>query len=228
MNSRWSRLGQAARGSRAGQRVLGATGHGRAARLLAGPPGRSPRCVGMPSSTCLPSTSGSPSGIGYSPVKQAVHSRLAGCSVAAISPCSRDVAQRVGVDRGADAVDVQAVGDQLGPAGEVDAVEARPLHRRRGDPHVHLDGAGLAQHPDQRALGVAAHDRVVDDDQPLAADDVAQRVELEPDAQLPDGLARLDEGAADVGVLDQAQAVGDAARPRRSRRRPGCPTRAPG
>ena len=75
---------------------------------------------------------------------------------------------------------------------------------------MHLGRAGLAQHPDQGALGVAAHDRVVDDDQPLAADDVAQRVELEPDAELADGLAGLDEGAADVGVLDQALAVGDA------------------
>jgi hypothetical protein len=48
---------------------------------------------------------------------------------------------------------------------------------------VHLARAGLAQHPDQRALGVAADDRVVDDDQPLPRDDVAQRVELEPDAR---------------------------------------------
>jgi hypothetical protein len=63
----------------------------------------------------------------------------------------------------------QAGGDQLGAAGEVDAVEARPLHRRAGDPHVHLGGARLAQHPHQRPLGVAPHDGVVDDDQPLAA-----------------------------------------------------------
>ena len=55
---------------------------------------------------------------------------------------------------------------------------------------MHLGGAGLAQHPHQGALGVAAHDRVVDDDQPLARDDVAQRVQLEPDAELADGLAR--------------------------------------
>ena len=82
--------------------------------------------------------------------------------------------------------EVEAVGDQLGAGGEVDAVEAGPLHRRAGDPHVHLAGAGLAQHPDQGALGVAAHDRVVDDDQPLALDHVAQRVELEPDAELAD------------------------------------------
>ena len=54
---------------------------------------------------------------------------------------------------------------------------------------MHLAGAGLAQHPHQRALGVAAHDRVVDDDEALALDDVAQRVELEPDAELADRLA---------------------------------------
>ena len=54
---------------------------------------------------------------------------------------------------------------------------------------MHLERAGLAQHPHDRALGVAAHDRVVDDHEPLAPDDVAQRVELEPDAELPDGLA---------------------------------------
>ena len=53
---------------------------------------------------------------------------------------------------------------------------------------MYLDSAGLAQHPDQRPLGVAAHDRVVDDDQPLAADDLFERVELKADAQLPDGL----------------------------------------
>ncbi len=122
----------------------------------------------------------------------------------------RDVAQRVGADRPAHALGVQGAGHQLGPGGEVDPVEARPAHRRRGDPHVHLHRAGLAQHPDQRALGVAAHDRVVHHDQPLAPDDVAQRVELEPDAELPDGLRGLDEGAPDVGVLDQALAVGDA------------------
>ena len=44
----------------------------------------------------------------------------------------------------------------------------------------------------------------------LPRDDVAQRVELEPDAELADGLRRLDERAPDVGVLDQALAVGDA------------------
>src|SRR5262249_32799446 len=37
------------------------------------------------------------------------------------------------------------------------------------------------------------------------------RVQLQPDATLPDRLTRLDEGPANVAVLDQALPVGDAA-----------------
>ena len=76
---------------------------------------------------------------------------------------------------------------------------------------MHLGRARLAQHPHDGALGVAADDRVVDDHKALALDDVAQRVQLQPDAQLPDGLRGLDEGAPDVGVLDQALRERDAA-----------------
>ena len=73
-----------------------------------------------------------------------------------------------------------------------------------------LGGAGLAQHPHQGPLGVAAHDGVVDDDESLALDDLAQGVELEADAELAQGLGGLDEGAPHVGVLHQALPVGDA------------------
>src|SRR5690606_6144325 len=118
-------------------------------------------------------------------------------------------AEGVRADGAADAVDVHAAGDELGPGREVDAVEARPADRRRGDAHVYLHRARLAQHPDDRPLGIAAHDRVVHDHQPLAAHVVAQRVELEPDAQLAERLRGLDEGPADVRVLDQAGAVRD-------------------
>src|SRR6478735_154714 len=52
----------------------------------------------------------------------------------------RDVAEAVGADARGDLVDVEAVGDQLRAGGEVDAVEARPLHRGAGDPDVHLEG----------------------------------------------------------------------------------------
>ena len=59
--------------------------------------------------------------------------------------------------------------------------------------------------------GRAPHDRVVDHDQPLAGDGVAQRVELAAHALVPLALVGGDEGAADVAVLDQALPVGDAA-----------------
>src|SRR5262249_41098833 len=118
-------------------------------------------------------------------------------------PGQRDIAEGVGTDRAADALGVQPAGDELSPGGEVDAVEARPLDRRRGDPYVYLQGAGLAQHADDGPLGVAAHDRVVHHHHPLAAYVLPQRVELEPDAELPDSLGRLDESAADVAALDQ-------------------------
>ena len=75
---------------------------------------------------------------------------------------------------------------------------------------MHLGRSRLAQHADQGALGVAAHDGVIDDDQPRAGDHVSQRIQLQPDAQLADRLARLDEGPADVGVLDQPLPVRDA------------------
>jgi hypothetical protein len=146
---------------------------------------------------------------GYFPEKQAVHSLSSGCAVAAIIPLLGDEAQRVRAERAGDLLDAQTVGDQLGARGEVDAVEAGPANGRGGDPHVDLGGSGLAQHPHDGALGVAAHDRVVDDHQALAGDHLAQGVELEADAELADGLAGLDEGAAHVGVLHHPLPVGD-------------------
>src|SRR5690606_16369505 len=100
-------------------------------------------------------------------------------------------------------------GDQLGARGEVDAVEAWPAHGRGGGPHMYLGRTGLAQHSHHGALCVAAHDRVVDVYEALAGDHLAQWVELEADAELADGLAGLDEGAAHIGVLHHALAVRD-------------------
>ena len=76
-----------------------------------------------------------------------------------------------------------------------------------------LGGAGLAQHGDHGPAGGAPHDGVVEHDQALPVDVVAQRVELQPHAEGPHVLVGGDERAADVAVLDQALAVGDAAAP---------------
>ena len=162
------------------------------------------------SKRCLPRFASS-TGSGYLPSKQARQSWLAGRVVASVSPSSEmkpsesaPIESRISCHR-------QAARDELGPGREVDPVEAGPGHRGAGDPHVHFGGARLAQHPDDRALRVAAHDRIIHHNDPLAGDDIPQRVQLEADAALPDRLARLDEGPADVGVLDQPLAVGDAA-----------------
>ena len=73
-----------------------------------------------------------------------------------------------------------------------------------------LDCAGLPQHPDQGALGVATHNRIINHDKPFAANDFFERVQLEPDAKLTDGLRGLDERTPDVGILHQTLPEGDA------------------
>src|SRR6476620_8807921 len=115
----------------------------------------------------------------------------------------REIGQRVGVDLLGDLVDRALVGDHLLAGRHVDAVVAGVADRRRRDPQVDLRGAGVAQHADDLAGGVAADDRVVDDDQALAGDYLRQRVELQPQAVFAQLLAGLDEGPGDVAVLDQ-------------------------
>ena len=110
----------------------------------------------------------------------------------------------------------------------VDPVVAGVLDRRRGDPQVDLGGARVAQHLHDLPGRVAAHDRVVDDDQPLAGDDLGQRVELQPQAVAAQLLAGLDEGPRDVAVLDEAVVLGQARRRARARGRRRCRSRARG
>ena len=52
-------------------------------------------------------------------------------------------------------------------------------------------------------LVVPAHERVVQQDDALALENAADRVQLDLDAEVPDRLLRLDEGPADVVVADQ-------------------------
>ena len=100
--------------------------------------------------------------------------------------------------------------DELGLDLGVDPVEARVVDRRGADPDVDLGRAGLAQQGDDLLGRRPADDRVVDDGQALAADDLAQRVELDGHAPVAHRLGRLDERPAGVAVADQALAVRDA------------------
>ena len=76
---------------------------------------------------------------------------------------------------------------------------------------MNLLGAGVAQHLDELHHGGAAHDGVVDDDQALALDIVAQRVEFHTHAHGAQLLRRLDKRTAHVAVLDKALAKGNTA-----------------
>ena len=82
---------------------------------------------------------------------------------------------------------------------------------------MHLGRARVEEHRDELPRRVAADDRVVDDHEPLAGD-LGERVELQSDALLAQLLVGLDEGAADVAVLDQPLAVRDPGRAREADR----------
>ena len=114
-----------------------------------------------------------------------------------------------------------------GAGRRVDAVVAGVHRRRRRDAHVHLARAGLPDHLHDLARRRPAHDRVVDEDDALALDDFAHRVQLHLDAEVPDRLLGLDERAADVVVAHEARARTGCPTPRRSRAPRTCRSPAP-
>ena len=74
---------------------------------------------------------------------------------------------------------------------------------------MNLGGARLLEHLDQRSGRGSPDDGVVDHDEALALDVLLERVELAPNGLGTGLLVRIDEGAADVAVLDQALPEGD-------------------
>src|SRR5258708_39849733 len=77
--------------------------------------------------------------------------------------------------------------------------------RWRGEAEVHFTSAGIAHHAHDLLRGGAAHQRVVDQDDALAFDRGAVRRMLHAHAGFADRLRRLDEGAADIVVADDAE-----------------------
>src|SRR6266571_4328464 len=99
----------------------------------------------------------------------------------------REVSERRRPDLLAYLVDRARRGDELLLVREVDPVEARRHDRRGGDADVHLLRACFEEDCDDLPHRVAAHDRVVDEDEALSGD-FRQRVELEADALLAETL----------------------------------------
>src|SRR6266566_5958066 len=89
----------------------------------------------------------------------------------------REIAERVGPDELSDFLDRIVRGDELPPRRRVDAVVTRRHRRRRRHPHVDLANAGFAQHPHDLSRRRPAHDRVVHEDDPLAFNHLADRIQ---------------------------------------------------
>ena len=75
---------------------------------------------------------------------------------------------------------------------------------------MHLFRTSVTHHLYDLGRGGAADDGVIDKDDTLAVHHRAVGAVLEADAELADLLGRLDEGAADIVIADDAELVGDA------------------
>ena len=110
-------------------------------------------------------------------------------------------------------------GEELGAFRRVDAVEAGMGRRRGGDAHMHLRRPGGAHHFDDFAAGGAAHDAVIDQHNALAFQHRLVGRMLQLDAEMADRVRRLDEGAADIVVADDAKLERNATLGRKPHRR---------
>ena len=117
------------------------------------------------------------------------------------------------------------IGDQRVLWRGVHAQMAGVANRRCADPQMDFGRACFAQHGHDARSGGAAHDTVVDERDALATQHLGQRVELQVDPVLALLLLRLDKGATDIAIFDQAFAVrdpGGASEADGCRRRPCC------
>ena len=101
----------------------------------------------------------------------------------------------------------EVVGDELGGAGEVDAVDVGVGDGGSAAGEVDGEGAGFAGHGDDFAGGGAADDAVVDEEDVAVFELVGHGVEFAADAALAGFLLRHDEGAEDVAVFHERVAV---------------------
>ena len=75
---------------------------------------------------------------------------------------------------------------------------------------MNLLGPGASQQLDDVAAGGPADNRIVDHNHPLTAHRLRKGVELDSHRIFPLALARLDEGPADIAVLDKADPIWNA------------------
>jgi hypothetical protein len=138
----------------------------------------------------------------------AVAFALAKCTV---QPIDRDERQTVHADLIGHLVHRKPRRQQLAALGRIDAVEAGMRRGWRGNAHMHLARAGLADHLDDLPAGGAADDRIVNQDHPLGLQHRAIGGVLQLHAEMADVVGRLDERTADIVVADDTELEWDAA-----------------
>src|SRR5438105_14985865 len=121
----------------------------------------------------------------------------------------REVAQRVRAQEFADVLRRVRRRDQFLARGRIHAIVAGGNRWRATDAHVNFFCSGVADHAHDFAAGGAADDGIVHQHDALAFDKAAHGIELQFDAEVSDGLQRLDERAADVMIANQAHAEGN-------------------
>ena len=75
---------------------------------------------------------------------------------------------------------------------------------------MNLACSGGTDHFNYFACRGAAYQRVIDNHNPFTLYDIANGIEFQLDAEMPDRLLRLDKGTANVMVPNQAKFEGDA------------------
>src|SRR5690348_2538773 len=126
----------------------------------------------------------------------------------AIESVHRDEGERIGADQTTHAFDVELVRQQVVGIGCVDPVETRVRSRWTRHAEMHLCGACVAHHLHDLLGSRAAHDRVVDQDDALAGERCAIGIVFLAHAEIANAVRRLDEGATDIVVADDAELEG--------------------
>src|SRR3954467_4065544 len=123
----------------------------------------------------------------------------------AIHAVDRQERQRVRADDLAHFPEIVGRGQQAATVRQVDAVVVGMDDRRRRQPEVDLAGPGVTDHAHDLLRSGAAHQRIVDQDDALAFDRGAVRIVLHAHAEFAHALGRLNEGAADIVIADDAE-----------------------
>src|SRR5215469_7882870 len=120
-----------------------------------------------------------------------------------------EVAKRIGFDVTADFFHAVRAGDQLAAVGSVNTVKAGRDGGGAGDAKMDFGCAGLAHHAHDLAADGSTDNRIIDEHDAFALQQMADGIVFELHAEITDGLGRLDEGTADVVIADDGLAEGE-------------------